>query len=134
MPAKVTVSGLDQLDKNVALLRRLPYTEEAKKVFMDAGRIVRDRARDYAPFDSGRKKGTHLRDAILVSPGPKSFPDVLVTVRYRRPGAPHAHLVEFGTVKMAARPFLRPAVSATRLQVQAQIKREFLQLIKETPK
>lgn len=30
--------------------------------------------------------------------------------------APHSHLLEFGTVKMAAKPFMRPALDETKLR------------------
>src|SRR5687767_4229075 len=96
----VEVKGLDQLFRNLDLVGKVPTTKEGKEVFFRAGKIVRKYARYFAPYGKDRKKGTHLRDAILVSRGPLAFPDVLVTVRYRRPGAPHAHLLEFGTVKM----------------------------------
>src|SRR5688500_7676724 len=107
--AKIEVIGLEKLFRNLDLIEKVPKTEEAKAVFHRAGLIVRKYARYYAPYDKGRKKGTHLRDAILVSDGPLAFTDVLVTVRYKRPGAPHAHLIEFGSVRHRAYPFMRPA-------------------------
>lgn len=48
--------------------------------------------------------------------------------------APHAHLVEFGTKNMAARPFFKPAVEATRGQVERMIKQGILRLITEASK
>lgn len=130
----VEVKGLNELFRNLDLVGKVPKTEEAKQVFFDAGKIVRKYARYFAPYDKKRKKGTHLRDAILVSKGPLAFTDVLVTVRYKRPGAPHAHLIEFGTVRMAARPFMRPAASTAKGEVQQLLHEEILKLIKAAPK
>jgi len=42
----------------------------------------------------------------------KGDPGAMVAID--RKIAPHAHFLEFGTVKMSARPFFRPAVDATR--------------------
>lgn len=130
----VEVLGLDKLARNLELVGKVPKTKDAKAVYHKAGLVVRRWARYFAPFDSERKKGTHLRDAILVSDGPLAFTNSLVTVRYKRPGAPHAHLLEFGTVKMAARPFMRPAASTARGEVESIIKSEILKLIKAAPR
>ncbi|MDQ7790141.1 MAG: HK97 gp10 family phage protein [Clostridia bacterium] len=40
--------------------------------------------------------------------------------------APHAHLHEFGTVKMPARPFFRPGVDAKREEVLTEVERGLL--------
>lgn len=132
--AKIELIGLPKLFSNLELLEKLPKTRQTKKVLHGAGLVVRKWARYYAPYDKNRKKGTHLRDAILVSDGPLAFTDVLVVVRYKRPGAPHAHLPEFGTVKMAARPYMRPAAATARPEVEQIIHKELLSLIVNTPK
>lgn len=123
-----------RLENNIELLKKCPHTKEAKKIFHRYGLVVRKWARYFAPYDPKRKKGEHLRDAILVSDGPLAFTDCLVTVRYKRPGAPHAHLQEFGTVRMAAHPFMRPAASTAAAEVGDGMKRDILELIKATPR
>lgn len=69
-----------------------------------------------------------LRDAIIVKKLPRSQTDLtsehIVTVRGRgkkhtntkrkQSIAPHAHLVEFGTVNMPAEPFLQPAFNTEK--------------------
>jgi len=134
MPAKVSIAGMDRLMRNIKLVGEVPNTAAAKAVFHKAGLVVRKYAMYFAPYDPKRKKGTHLREAILVSDGPLAFTDVLVTVRYRRPGAPHAHLIEFGTVKSGAHPFMRPAAATAAGEVQAIIHKELMPLIKGAPK
>jgi HK97 gp10 family phage protein len=105
--------------------------QKVKDLVYENGVILRDRARANAPYDPGRKKGTHLRDAIFVSRGDPDKADVLVGVRYRVPGAPHAHLVEYGTSKMQARPFFRPAMAQTGQQIASNIKTGLLKILGE---
>ncbi len=48
--------------------------------------------------------------------------------------SPHAHLVEYGTKYMSARPFFKPAVEATKGQVERMIKQGILNLITRASK
>ena len=72
----------------------------------------------------------HLRDAIVTkkmtrqgkSPAP-------VIVAADRKVAPHAQWVEYGTAKMPAKPFLRPAWKETKKRVLSGIIRDFRALI-----
>lgn len=71
-----------------------------------------------------------LRDSVIVKKLPKGQADAtsahIVTFRgrgkpynkkgQRIPRAPHAHLLEFGTVKMPAEPSLRPAFDSNRMR------------------
>jgi HK97 gp10 family phage protein len=92
-----------------------------KGVFVQGARIVRDRARIIAPYDEGRKKGYHLRDAIFAGPGKPELPNALVSVnsnwRSSLPNAPHARMIERGTSKMPANPFFRTAKTQTKAEV-----------------
>jgi len=133
--AKVDVVGLPNALQNLARVAASVNTPAAKKVYIEAGWRVAVWARYYAPFDSSRgKKGAHLRDSILVTPGPLLWTDVLVTVRYKRPGAPHAHLIEFGTSKFGGHPFMRPAVATAAKEVEAILRKGLLQVIAAAPR
>jgi HK97 gp10 family phage protein len=127
--ASITIEGIPGFEKNLTRLARLAFEDQTKKMYARAAWKIVQRAKALAPYDAKRKKGTHLRDAILVSPGPRHYTNVLVAVRYKRPGAPHAHLVEFGTARWSGHPFLRPAVSSTQAEVQTEIEVGFLQLM-----
>lgn len=89
--------------------------KEVKEVYMGAALLFRDEARRRAPVRSGR-----LRRAIFADFGDPVKPNVIVGVQYFLHGkrqiamAPHAHLVEFGTRNSPARPFMRPAVTASK--------------------
>lgn len=91
------------------------------------GEIIADEARRLVPIDSGE-----LRESIQV--GGDGLNSSRQEVRQGRavisvgprqgPGYPdgfYAHMVEFGTVKMAAEPFMRPAVDNTRDEVDEAI-------------
>ena len=93
------------------ILKKLPQ-ETQKKVVRNAVRagakVIAEEAIQLAPYDLTRKSGTHLIDAIIVR-RIRNTNDVFRIGTIAR-DAPHAHLLEFGTVKMQPQPFLRPAV------------------------
>lgn len=71
-------------------LRGLPPSQARVWVSVRKGR-ARDRRRLLARYQAGRATAAEV-------------------IKWGGNQAPYAHFVEFGTVKMAARPFLRPAV------------------------
>ena len=104
---EIDTSGLE------SLLKKLPE-ETAKKVTRNAvaagARVIRDHAKQLAPYDTSRKSGTHLRDGIVVK-RVKSTNDVysIGTQTKGKKKVPHGHLVEYGTKRSSPKPFLRPA-------------------------
>ena len=105
MPSKSKVTGVKELQK---VLKRLP-DRVARKVVAGALRsgatVIRREARRLAPVDTGL-----LRKSLIIKrpKGPAARRNVVLIGTSRK--APHGHLFEFGTVRMAARPFLRPAI------------------------
>jgi HK97 gp10 family phage protein len=104
-------------------------TAEIEKRAMDrlekAGGVVADRARQIVPVDTGA-----LRNSIRVTRlkgDPKQNIRVYAGNRVKggsmkkgaERGAFYAHMVEFGTVKMGARPFLRPALNASKNDIKS---------------
>lgn len=118
MDVSVTIDA-DGLEN---LLKKLP-NETAKKVTrlaVSAGaRAIRDEAKKLAPYDPKRRKGTHLRDAI-VSRRVKNTND-LFDIGVLGNKAPHGHLLEYGTVNMSPKPFLRPAADNAQEEVAKKI-------------
>lgn len=125
------IEGIAEIQANIAKVMNRAVGTAAKDVYYRAGVILRDRARANAPYDPGRKKGTHLRDAIFCGRGDPTKPNVLVGVRYKVPGAPHAHLVEFGTSKWAGKPYFRPALAQSGPQIASTIKDGLLKIIND---
>lgn len=93
-------------------------TAEVEKKAMDrlqkAGEMVADKARQKVPVDTGKLKET-IRVTRLKD-DPKL--DIRVYAGNReKGGAFYAHMVEFGTVKMPAKPFLRPALNQSKASI-----------------
>ena len=96
---------------------------------LETGRRIRDEARDKAPRDpeAAKRRGVPMMadtgHVIVFADGKKVGGDAVTKPRGMRtpPGmvamevwfsSPLAHLVELGTIKMHARPFLTPAAAA----------------------
>lgn len=92
-----------------------PNNTISKHVQAIAGR-VRDRAKEKAPVakpDEDAKPG-ELRDSIHVKADPDNFGSYLVGS-----DVPYAPDIEFGTIRQAAQPFLRPAMDEIKTEGRA---------------
>lgn len=103
-------SGL-MLDKSGwdTALARLdgPFKEKlARSMAVAGGTVLRDEAKQQCPVDSGL-----LQSSIYLAfkDGRSNAMQIVYSVSWNSRTAPHGHLIEFGTYKMAAKPFLRPA-------------------------
>lgn len=90
--------SLEQFAEGAA--RRLK--EEGEKGLLRLGIDVQNRARQKAPVDTGRLRASISHE--LGSDGRGPYVDVGSNVEY----APH---VEYGTSRMSAKPYLRPAIA-----------------------
>jgi len=99
-----------------------PITAAIEKKAMDrletAAGLVAARARMLVPVDKG-----NLKESIRVTRlkgDPKLNVRVYAGNRKRRAegGAFYAHMIEYGTVKLKAKPFLRPALNAVKGRVK----------------
>lgn len=91
---------------NARVIAQLKAIEGAEHVApLAAAQFVAKRARDYAAVDTGyMREHTHAR-----STGANSA-NVEAT-------APYSGYVEFGTYKMAAQPFIRPAIADGQVEI-----------------
>ena len=121
------LEGVDEVKENIANILDRTTGEKIKKVYMRAAMIAVREARSLVPVRTGK-----LRDAIFADYGDPAKPNVLVGVNYKK--APHAHLVEFGTVKTSAHPYFRPAITATRGPMAATIIEGFKEILDESTK
>lgn len=134
MANSVRITGLADVERK---LRALPKTISGRRGgplrfgMLKAAQFMRDRAKENAVFKRGFSTG-NLRNQIVAfrdSRPPSGIPErFFVTVRRSRQkipgvrgssfgsgrGAFYAHFVEFGTVKQAAQPFMRPAFEANK--------------------
>lgn len=84
-----------------------PFKEKlARSMAVAGGTLLRDEAKGYAPVQTGL-----LRDSIYLAfkDGLSNDSKVVYSVSWNSREAPHGHLLEFGTYKSPAYPFLRPA-------------------------
>lgn len=127
---KVRIEGLRELERALAELPKATGKNVLRRVAVRALEPVMEAARARAPVD----KGT-LKESLNVSTKLSKRQQRLNARRvaqskasvelYAGPTAlPHAHLVEFGTVKMAPQPFMRPAWDATKNKALEIIKSE----------
>jgi len=94
---EVTIA-LHNVNKNVIAELRAGAIEGAK--------IIADKARELAPMGPTG----NLKKAIKYKEMPYKETSPIVSIAaVDRKKAPHAHLVEFGTVKSRAHPYFRPA-------------------------
>ena len=89
------------------------------KTLLKQAEIIAEDARDRAPLGPTGNLKRSLRAKLLDEKS--RFPTVAIAAVDRKI-APHAHLVEFGTSKMSARPFFRPAVDSHGRKVINNIK------------
>lgn len=123
------LEGVPQLSANVdKVIRSAAVRTETMNTLLRAAMIGRDEARAMVPVRTGR-----LRDSIFAGRGdPSKFrkgPSVVIGVKYGKGGAPHAHLVEYGSVRMPARPYFRPGVRAASPTMARVIAEGFKQIV-----
>jgi len=132
----VRIEGIAELQANIAKILDRAAGKEAKRIWMKAALVLRDEARDLAPVI--REPKTHpkpwqvpgtLKAAVFAAYGDASKPNVIVGVNYKK--APQAHWIEFGTSKIPAQPYMRPALTATRSMMVAIIAEGYRSLIEE---
>lgn len=154
MKTVVEVEGLKALDEALGQLPKSIGRAVMRRTLQAAGEPIAQMARSVAPDRSGglresiavstkvknsvgmaefaaaKRAGlgdgaarSALRDARRAAraAGEVSYMEMFVGPSTR---APHAHFVEFGTVKMAPRPFLRPAWDSNKDRALSIVKRE----------
>ncbi len=116
------LEGVTELNKVFEKLAKSLPPEQVEPVLLEASQMIVEAGRPVTPYDPSREKGTHLRDAwvakLMPRRGSKAAP-AIAAMNYKK--APHAHLVEFGTVNMSPRPYFRPTWDRMHGQVQEKL-------------
>jgi len=102
------------VSKSSATVKIIWHGDEIKKQLKEGQRhaiaqgtnLIRDDAKRRCPYGRTRLTGVHLVDTIRARMK-KGAAEGYVAAGGKE--APHAHLVENGTVRMQAQPFMRPA-------------------------
>ena len=110
----IIVEGEDRLIKQFKALGESVKGSQPERLFLRAAKVIRDNAKERAPLGPTGNLRKGIVAKLLDRRGRRVAP-AMAGINFRR--APHAHLVEFGTVKMSPRPFFRPAVIASKERV-----------------
>lgn len=127
MVDEVRIEGLDILARKLERLPKNLRNRQAGKALRAGGKLIRDRAKATAPVDTtGTRPGGTIKKnvAMRTSTGRRAGPQADVVVRIGvlsdRSGrnsftdAFYWRFHEFGTSKMPARPFIRPAFESLK--------------------
>lgn len=129
---EIKLEGLDEAIKEFERVSRAFGKEDKdiEAVLLEGAKMIRDEAKARAPVLTGAlRKGIVAKKFRRKIPG---RPAAFVGINFRT--APHANLVEFGTVRAAPHPFFFPAVEARKEAVLAFIKGESEKLITDSIK
>lgn len=120
MDVKISIDGVKELND---LLQKLPDKIEKKALdnaMRTGANVVKKAAQSKAPVNTGL-----LRDSIKVkkdSSQQKAGAFQVGIFKERKKHYPfYAHMIEFGTSKMQAQPFLRPAFDENRAEALKRI-------------
>lgn len=113
MSANVKLEGMEQLMERVMKLATPAKVRNTLKLAMGKALVpTRDRIAALAPDSGIARQGKTKDNVIIVNPPPRMGAQMRVAVN-----TPVAHLLEFGTVKMRAQPFIRPGFDQTKDQI-----------------
>ena len=119
----IKIEGLQQLGERMRKLSSDVALKTSRAATNAAAQVIKKKAKANITASPSVRTG-RLRDAVIVKKVPKSqeqyTSEHLVTVRGRGKkgtkaatnSAPYAHFLEWGTIKMPAEPFLRPAMDS----------------------
>ena len=111
------IDGIDELRKTLRDVSPAEGTRIARRTVTRIAREVRDATRNRAPVDSGSLRRSIKSKRSRGGPG-EAEAEVYVDRSGGRSGSGyHFHLLEWGTVKMPAQPFVTPTVEEYRPKV-----------------
>lgn len=116
MKIDTKLEGQEELERKLAKMTESVGYDRMEKIMYESAEEVRDELKTAAPAGPTG----NLARSPVAKKMPKSRSPVVIAGIDRKI-APHAHLIEFGTVKMAARPFFRPVWDRLRGKVNKEI-------------
>ena len=121
----VRVEGLRELGMALKELDSRVQKRIARSATAAGARVIAKEAKQRVPVDSGKVK-KNIRTANL-KPKQPGIQETAVGVRVKGKTADSAfywRFLEFGTAKMEAKPFFRPAFEATKMEAAEKIKEQ----------
>ncbi len=122
----VTIEGEEELVRKLRALGDSVKGKQIERLFLRSAKVIRNAARELAPQGpTGNLKAGIIAKTLARRERKAGL--AMVGINFRR--APHAHLLEFGTVKMSPRPFFRTAVIASQEKINKMISKGFQRII-----
>ena len=108
---KFTLDGFSQLEAALKDLGPKVARTIGHRGMKAGAQVIVAAAQGRVPVS--KENEPHLRDSIVATnPRVESESKLALQIGFTKPASRHAGFVEFGTAKMAARPFMRPAIDA----------------------
>ena len=123
-PTEVRVDGLKELQSDFKKLTRSFDPGQVEVAAVESAEIIASQARKNAPVRSGT-----LRDAIKAKPLNKDKDNISAIAAVDRAEAYYAGWVEYGTSRMAAIPYFRPAVESKGNQAANHFRKKLKQIV-----
>jgi HK97 gp10 family phage protein len=102
------ITGADKLEAKLKGLGPAVAGKIGVNALTSSARPITAAIRRYAPVKTGKLKRSVTSQAVRANGALLSR-----VIGFRSPGRFYSHLVEFGTIKSAPHPFIRPALDAT---------------------
>jgi HK97 gp10 family phage protein len=122
---QVKIEGVPELERKLDKMTKSVSGEKMSPICLKAAQMVRDAIKQKAPQGP---TGNLRRSPVAKLMTPREF-FALAIAAIDRKIAPHAHLLEFGTVKMRPHPFFRPAWDENREKANKMVQDGIKQLI-----
>jgi HK97 gp10 family phage protein len=120
------LEGQEKLNAKLREMTGAIGYDNMEHILLEGAEKVRDALKEAAPVGpTGNLKKSPIAKAM-----PKSKQPVAIAGIDRKI-APHAHFIEFGTVKMAARPFFRPTWDRLREEVGQEVVEKAKKLVED---
>jgi len=109
MKPSIYLKGIDELERKTNQILK-EVSKEKRQILVNAARYIRDGIKQNIKSQFDKKTGNLLGSpyAVAYPETTRSMAMAFAGIRPRK--APHAHLHEYGTVNMPARPFVRLAI------------------------
>lgn len=115
-----------EVDEAIKKLAKQLGPEQVEPVLFDAAKIVTEESRARAPYVTGTLRNAHVTRQMERDSFGGPAPAIAAVDRKE---AIHAWWVEFGTSKMSARPYFRPAVDTSKGKVAKAIESGLRRLV-----
>lgn len=126
------------LEKRLAAIPA-EVTQELRPALMKGAEEVADAMEALVPEDQGDLQNTitvtapgHTTPPYAVGGGSTTLPENMAAVTVGSPDVRYGHIIELGSVKSEAQPFMRPGMRIARPKAQRRIQRAITKAIKNS--